>query len=208
MGGINSRDVAAKAAKSDIGFKIKTVTTFTTPHRGVKMIDGAPGVQGASEGAIALREILGTDFAGFGNLTYTFMTKYNSETANNPDVKYFSWAGEVTVPASIFAPAFTPSRVFGPSDCLVNVDSAVWDSDLGAGTHLGTHKGMDHPSIICKKTISATIPHIKAAETGEVAPVLPIDHNVAQEVASSIGGSVSTTLAPSRAVLGGVGLRF
>ena len=123
-------------------------------------------------------------------------------------------------------PVFPASRVFGPIDCLVNVDSAVWGSDLGPGTHLGTHSGMDQyvcafhltvscglclitsASIICKKTVLGTILHIKAAETGEIAPVLPIDHNLAQEVVSSVGGSVNTTLAPSRAIFGTVGLRF
>ena len=61
-----------------------------------------------AEGAMTVCEMLGTDFDSFGNLTYTFMTKYNSETPNNPNVKYFSWAGEVTVPAGIHASVTFP----------------------------------------------------------------------------------------------------
>ncbi len=40
-------------------------------------------------------------------------------------------------------PTFPLSRLFGPTDGLVNVDSATWGPDLGPGIHLGTIGGLD-----------------------------------------------------------------
>lgn len=39
---------------------------------------------------------------------------------------------------------FPITRVFGPTDGLINVDSATWGPDIGGpGTHLGTLHGAD-----------------------------------------------------------------
>jgi len=56
----------------------------------------------SSESASAIREIFGSDFGAVGNLTHSFMVKYNKEIANDPKVKYFSWAGEIDAPTAIF----------------------------------------------------------------------------------------------------------
>jgi len=79
------------------------------------------------------------------------MTKFNQSTANNSDVKYFSWAGKVTTPTANHKSVgslesretFVLSRIHGPTDGVVEVDSAVWENDLGPGTHLGTVRGLD-----------------------------------------------------------------
>ena len=89
------------------------------------------------------------------------MTKFNQSTANNPDVKYFAWAGKVTTPTANYKSVFSSfhptahvfllvsrgtfvlSRMSGSTDGVVEVDSAVWGDDLGPGTHLGTVRGLD-----------------------------------------------------------------
>jgi hypothetical protein len=45
-----------------------------------------------------VRRLWNTDFGAIGNLGHIFMTEFNQRTANNPDVKYFAWAGEVSTP--------------------------------------------------------------------------------------------------------------
>jgi len=45
-----------------------------------------------------IRRLCHTDFGAIGNLGHIFMAKFNQRTANNPDVKYFAWAGEVSTP--------------------------------------------------------------------------------------------------------------
>ena len=88
------------------------------------------------------------------------MVNYNKEIANDPNVQYFSWAGEIDVSTPLFLlgshqisgyillmytkrPTFDLSRSFGPTDGLVNVDSATWGPDLGPGVPLGTIGGLD-----------------------------------------------------------------
>ena len=111
------------------------------------------------------RRLWNTDFGAIGNLSHSFMTKFNERTANNPDVKYFAWAGEVLTPKASYRSvssfhlithvflASLPSRgIFalskisksGSTDGVVEVGSAVWENDdLGPGTHLGTVFGLD-----------------------------------------------------------------
>ncbi|RXW12013.1 hypothetical protein EST38_g13842 [Candolleomyces aberdarensis] len=142
MGGINARDIASKAMTFNLGFRIQTVTTFGTPHRGVKMINFAPSMPDAL--GQTLSAIIGTDFRAFGSLTHWYMSNYNRQIENNPSVRYFSWAGFTEVPTPLFTPVYPSSRVFGQTDGLVNTSSAVWDNDLGPRTHLGTVEGLDH----------------------------------------------------------------
>jgi hypothetical protein len=205
MGGLNARDIAAN---SNLDFQVKTVTTFGTPHRGVKMINPVPGADGSSALAGHIRKVIGSDLGAMGNLTHAFMSKYNNRTANNPTVKYFSWAGETAVPTTLFIAIFPSSRLFGSTDGLVNVNSAKWEADLGPGIHLGTVHGLDHVSIIGRMTVAATIPHLKAAESGLTSVVQPVDNNLLQSVARRVEGNANTTLAPTRAVMNIIGFRF
>ena len=108
-----------------------------------------------------IRRLCRTDLGAVGNLSHNFMKKFNQSTANNPDVKYFAWAGKVSIPTSkcksvhstpllvcfldslTSRETFVLSRVHGSTDGVVEVDSAVWAYDLGPGTHLGTVRGLD-----------------------------------------------------------------
>ncbi|KAF8496919.1 Alpha/Beta hydrolase protein, partial [Gautieria morchelliformis] len=198
MGGINARDIASRAMTSDLGFQIKTVTTFGSPHRGVKMINFAPATPNALGDLI--RSIIGSDLGAFGNLTENYMTDYNRRTVNNPSVRYFSWAGLIQIPSGI--------RLYGPTDGLVNVSSATWGNDLGPGTHLGTLDGLDHTAIVSIVTVAATIPHLSAAENGRTAPVEPIDNSFGPSLTRAVEGGINTALAPTRGLFALTGLRF
>jgi len=177
MGGINARDIAAKSMWFDLGFRVGTVTTFGTPHRGVNW-NPLPGIDGSSVLAGIFRCIFDTDFGGAGNLSQKFMTKFNQKTANNPHVRYYTWAGETSIPMAQYLHSFAPSRAFGPTDGLVNVSSAAWAYDLGPGIHLGTVRGLNHLTIICRMTVQETIVHLQAAENGQIAIVRPIENGI------------------------------
>jgi hypothetical protein len=108
-----------------------------------------------------IRRLCLTDFGAIGNLSHNFMTKFNQSTANNPHVRYFAWAGKISIPTTkcksanstplltyslgslISRETFVLSRVHGSTDGVVEVDSAMWANDLGPGTHLGTLRGLD-----------------------------------------------------------------
>ncbi|RXW11374.1 hypothetical protein EST38_g14480, partial [Candolleomyces aberdarensis] len=155
-----------------------------------------------------LSAIIGTDFRAFGNLTHWYMSNYNRQIENNPSVRYFSWAGFTEVPTPLFTPVYPSSRVFGQTDGLVNTSSAVWDNDLGPGTHLGTVEGLDHVAVISATTASATIPHLEAAQTGGIAPVIPIENNLMLTSTRQIEAATKFALAPTRAMFGIFGLGF
>ena len=85
-----------------------------TPHRGVSW-NPLPGIEGSSGWlhhffktsqpvdpllvlAGIFRCVFDTDFGGAGNLSQRFMIKFNKRTPNNPNVRYYSWAGETSIP--------------------------------------------------------------------------------------------------------------
>ena len=63
-------------------------------------------------------------------------------------------------------------------------------------------------AIIGREAATATIPHLKAAENGGTVVVQFIDNNFFRRVANIITGTFNVFLAPIRALLGVVGLRF
>ena len=105
----------------------------------------------------AIRTIFCTDFGGLGNLSARYMNRFNAETPNDPNVRYFSWSGYTRIASTLFmyvepsvlfarnlgtysiesSVTFPISRLYGPTDGLVNVDSARW------GTHLENFAGQD-----------------------------------------------------------------
>jgi len=183
MGGINARDIASQAMQFDLGFKVKTVTTFGSPHRGVPWIP-LHGISGSCALANVIRAVFSTDLAAVGNLSKHFMQKFNGKmvTNDNSDVAYFSWAGKISVPALDYLDTFGPSAACGETDGLVNVDSASWGPDLGPGTHLGTVRGLNHKTLMCRMTIRATIVHVQAVERGLTACVQPVNNSLGMAI--------------------------
>jgi len=171
MGGINARHVAYRAYKTDLGFKVRTVTTFGTPHRGVKAIDKIPFY----ENLRAFVRKCGDQ--AFFDLSEDRMKQFNKDTPDVTGVRYFSWAGKCTIPSDITQLFWNFTHLDGATDGMVNVDSAVWN--LGpTAFHLGTFLGVDHINIPCyAEAIEKTLPHLDMAEydrDDKFAPVLSI----------------------------------
>jgi len=190
MGGINARRIAFEADRNELGFKVKTVTTFGTPHRGVKAIDWSVGVDGGSDFATTLRSFLRSDFQAFGNLSDRFMKTFNEETPDVDSVTYFSWAGKVDMQTPVTSVCWGPTRIFGPTDGMVNIESAVWTQYKG--THLGTIHGIDHPNIAGRKAVTLTLPHIAAAEEGKTAPIVEIKDAVIEAMEHRVDSTLGT----------------
>ncbi|KAF5367610.1 hypothetical protein D9757_010653 [Collybiopsis confluens] len=207
MGGLNARDIAARVARMpNPPFSVKTVTTVGTPNRGVRAIDFVPGVDGKQVFMRTMRTLFGTDFGGLGNLSASFVSRFNADTPNDPNVRYFSWAGFIRVPTPIFltylvksSATFPISVLFGRTDGLVNVDSARW------GTHLGDFAGRDHiVALLSRDIIELTLPHLAAAEGNESAPILPIENGLLTSGMRRIKGDLNliktVSMIPTRLV--------
>ncbi|RXW14422.1 hypothetical protein EST38_g11436 [Candolleomyces aberdarensis] len=186
MGGIVARDIAAR---ENLPFRILSATTLGSPNRGLRYLDKIPMLDGASEDAAKIRELFGTDFGGLTNLSCKFMSEFNRKTRNNPKVRYFSWAGLLVLPTLSYAPHALIVYPFYPkSDGIVGVDTAMWDSDLGPGTHLGTVAGLTHSSIVSLETFEKTLPHLAATELGVTLPVQPISSSLRTQLTRRVIG--------------------
>jgi triacylglycerol lipase len=192
MGGLNARDIAARSESgtNELKFKVLTVTTFGTPHYGIKALDS-----NAFVGAVV--KIFGTIAPALIDMKPDVVAQFNKDTKVNSKVKYFTWAGSCTIGTVLFAPVWPFTIVHGATDCVINVSSAKWDP--GCCTQLGVIQGADHFTLLSKKTTQYTIPHLKAAENGERAPVMEIENTLASAVATRLKGDIHTLTAPGRA---------
>ncbi|TEB21488.1 alpha/beta-hydrolase [Coprinellus micaceus] len=162
MGGLVARAIAARC---NLPFKVLTVTTFGSPHRGLKYLGKLPGMDGDGKLAALIREVFGSDFGGVCNITTEFMARFNQTTLNNPTVRYFSWAGHLRFYQIKYAAmlAFV-SQFHRHSDGIVGTESAAWGPDLGPGVHLGTVEGLSHSKIVSAELFANSIPYLRSAE--------------------------------------------
>ncbi|KAF6752867.1 Alpha/Beta hydrolase protein [Ephemerocybe angulata] len=189
LGGLVAREIAGR---EELPFRVLSVTTLGSPNRGLRYLDVIPVMDGTSEDAATIRSIFGTDFGGLTNLSCKFMNEFNQKTKNNPDVKYFSWAGEIVIPTVSYAPHWLiVARFYTKSDGIVGVETAKWDTDLGPGTHLGTVAGLTHSSIVCLEVFVKTLPHLRATELGSTAPVETISRGFRDQLARRVVGHKS-----------------
>ncbi|KAF8604045.1 alpha/beta-hydrolase [Ceratobasidium sp. AG-I] len=132
-------------------FKVLSVTTVATPHRGSAFADYFLSTLGRQHlpGFVSLMDKLpigGGDGKAFESLTLESMRKFNEETPDDPDVHYFSW-GSKFEPGILDAFGFGFSHKIilqkeGPNDGLVSVASSRW------GTYLGTLDGVNHLELV------------------------------------------------------------
>ncbi|CAE6412605.1 unnamed protein product [Rhizoctonia solani] len=132
-------------------FRVLSVTTIATPHRGSAFADYFLSTLGRQNipGFASLMEKLpigGGDGKAFESLTLDSMRKFNEETPDDPNVHYFSW-GSKFEPGVFDALGFGFSHKIimqkeGPNDGLVSVKSARW------GTYLGTLDGVNHLELV------------------------------------------------------------
>ncbi|GAA5962214.1 hypothetical protein JCM3765_003902 [Sporobolomyces pararoseus] len=147
MGGLDGRFLISRLQPTN--FKVKSLTTISTPHRGSSFADYLlEDVLGTSRVPMLLSffQTLGVPGGGkaFDDLTTTKMARFNLETPDKPDVRYFSYGAE-------FSPSW--SNVFrvpwnvvqereGANDGLVSVESAKW------GEYQATLHNVNHLDLI------------------------------------------------------------
>ncbi|KAF8755983.1 Alpha beta-hydrolase [Rhizoctonia solani] len=149
-------------------FRVLSVTTIATPHRGSAFADYFLSTLGRQNipGFVSLMEKLpigGGDGKAFESLTLDSMRKFNEETPDDPNVHYFSW-GSKFEPGVFDALGFGFSHKIimqkeGPNDGLVSVKSArcewrIYARNRGIakrtirGTYLGTLDGVNHLELV------------------------------------------------------------
>ncbi|KAI0720015.1 Alpha/Beta hydrolase protein [Cerioporus squamosus] len=147
MGGIDCRYLTTHL--TDRPFKVLSVTTISSPHRGSSFADHFLATVGRERmpSVLSLLELLpngGGDGKAFEFLTIENMRKFNEATPDVPGVHYFSW-GAVYEPGLIDTWKWPHSVVLekeGPNDGLVSLQSAKW------GTYLGTLEGVNHLDLV------------------------------------------------------------
>ncbi|EAU92719.1 triacylglycerol lipase [Coprinopsis cinerea okayama7 len=147
MGGLDCRYLTTHL--TDRKFKVLSVTTIATPHRGSSFADHflyAVGKHRLPQ-VLALLDLLpngGGDGKAFEFLTLESMKKFNEDTPDVEGVKYFSW-GAVYEPGLIDTWKYPHSVILereGPNDGLVSIESAKW------GTYLGTLSQVNHLDLV------------------------------------------------------------
>jgi triacylglycerol lipase len=94
QGGLDCRYLASRI--TGLNFRILSVTTIATPHRGSPVADSLDPITSAKLFRKMISH-LDTMVDGFGNgegfacLTSKSMDQFNSMTPDAPGVKYFSW---------------------------------------------------------------------------------------------------------------------
>ncbi|KAF8203197.1 triacylglycerol lipase [Pholiota molesta] len=130
-------------------FKVLSITTIATPHRGSSFADHFLSTVGRARmpSVLSLLDLLpngGGDGAAFECLTVESMRKFNEDCPDVPGVRYFSW-GAVYEPGLIDTWKWPHSVILekeGPNDGLVSVESSKW------GTYLGTLSHVNHLDLV------------------------------------------------------------
>jgi len=147
MGGLDCRYLTSHLKHRK--FKVLSITTVATPHRGSSFADHFIDTLGKDRipSFIALLDLLpigGGDGKAFESLTLDSMRKFNEETPDVEGVQYYSW-GAVVEPSLMDAFRWPHSVIMereGPNDGLVSVESAKW------GTYLGTLEDVNHLDLV------------------------------------------------------------
>lgn len=131
-------------------FKVLSLTTIASPHRGSSVADYVFDQIGADrlpQIYYALNR-LNVETGAFSQLTRKYMTEtFNPNTPDVDDVRYFSYGAAVE--PSIWSAFRLSHRVLaeieGPNDGLVSVSSSRWGGDAG---YKGTLMGVSHLDLI------------------------------------------------------------
>lgn len=137
MGGLDCRFLINKLKKYPIDeYKVVSLTTISTPHRGTSAADFALDYSPKS--------LIRSYFPSVYQLSTSYAKIFNDEVKNDSTVKYFSYAAELKPnPTSAFL--ITWKIVYdkeGPNDGLISVKSAKW------GEFMGVLHNVDHADLI------------------------------------------------------------
>ena len=143
MGGLDSRFLIGQLKPTE--FKVLSLTTIATPHRGSSAADMILRDIGHDNlpGIYRLMARLNIDSGAFSQLTRDYVNNvFNPANPDDPSVRYFSYGA--TAQPSIFS-IFRLlhdliEELEGPNDGLVSVASSKWGKNGYKGTLLGvTH---------------------------------------------------------------------
>ncbi|KAF3032658.1 hypothetical protein E8E12_003478 [Didymella heteroderae] len=145
MGGLDSRYMISQLKPTD--FKIKSLTTIATPHRGSSFADYMFETIGPRrvKRIYNVIEYFGFETGAFSQLTLKYMREsFNPRTPDIEDVRYFSYGASLEPERwSVFAPSHAiVKREEGINDGLVSVTSSQW------GDYKGTLIGVSHLDLI------------------------------------------------------------
>ena len=145
MGGLDARRLISRIQPTE--FKVKSLTTIATPHRGssaADMLFRDIGLDNVNQICKILNR-LKVDTGAFSQLTRGYMNEtFNPVTPNDPQVRYFSYGAAATPHIlSVFRLSHDLMDVIeGPNDGLVSVSSSHW------GEYKGTLMGVTHLDLI------------------------------------------------------------
>ncbi|KAG4305208.1 hypothetical protein PORY_001378 [Pneumocystis oryctolagi] len=150
MGGLDCRYLISKINPKE--YKIKSLTTIATPHRGTCFADYClESVNALNISKMhTLFTLMGLRTRVIEELTTTYMEKtFNTSVIDDPDVMYFSF-GAFFVPSflNIFRISWSQivinkiNKIEGMNDGLVSVKSSIW------GNYKGTLKNASHFNVI------------------------------------------------------------
>ncbi|OJJ83943.1 triglyceride lipase [Aspergillus glaucus CBS 516.65] len=148
MGGLDSRHMISHLKPKD--FKVLSLTTIATPHRGSAVADyiiEQIGAERLPQAYYAL-ERLGFETGAFAQLTQKYaVEKFNPTTPDIEDVRYFSYGAAMN--PSIWSAFRLSHRILketeGYNDGLVSVASSRWGGEHG---YKGTLVGVSHLDLI------------------------------------------------------------
>lgn len=132
LGGLDARYMLARL---DMSRHVRALVTVCTPHRGSPWADWCVENVGRRLRVIELVNRLGLDMQGVLDVTTESCRRFNLEILDVPDVEYFSISAAQPwrkMPAFSLVSWRTISKIEGPNDGLVSVQSARW------GRHLDT----------------------------------------------------------------------
>ncbi|MCR4315299.1 MAG: hypothetical protein NUW37_03010 [Planctomycetes bacterium] len=131
MGGLDARYLITHLKFAD---RIASLTSVASPHRGTSICDWGIRHFGKRAFGFPLLEKIGMDTEAIHNLTIEAMTKFNEETPDHPEVRYYSYSGSrgrmrTSLPLQFSYHLISKNE--GANDGLVSVESAKWGSYLG-----------------------------------------------------------------------------
>ncbi|KAI8933474.1 hypothetical protein NX059_009212 [Plenodomus lindquistii] len=143
--GLDSRYMISQLKPTD--FKILSLTTIATPHRGSAFADYVFEYMGPRriKRIYKVMEYFGLETGAFSQLTVEYMkNNFNPKTPDVPDVKYYSYGASLEPNKwSVFAPSHAIIKpTEGLNDGLVSVQSSQW------GDYKGTLIGVSHLDLI------------------------------------------------------------
>jgi len=131
MGGLDCRQMITHLGMAD---RVKSLTTFSTPHRGSPVADWAQRNLRHRVPLLLALEAGGINVDGFRDCSPVRCRAFSARTPNMPQVRYFSYGGDVPLQrvTPMLRRAWDMITVEeGANDGLVSLQSARWGEYLG-----------------------------------------------------------------------------